>query len=94
MVGSLSEHPPGQADLDGHGHQVLLGAVVQVALDLAAGVVGGGHDAGPRGPQLQVALAQLVEGGLQGRVEPHVVQGQAERAGQLGQAPVVLVVER
>ena len=92
--GVASEQPPGQADLDGHGHQVLLGAVVQVAFDLAAGVVRGGHDAGPGGPQLLVALAQLVEGRLQGRVEPHVVQGQPERPGQLGQAPVVGVVER
>ena len=94
MVGSRPEHPPGQADLDRHGHQVLLGAVVQVALDLATRVVGRGDDTGPRGPQLEVPLAQLVERRLQGRVESDVVQGQAERAGQFGQSAVVLFGER
>ena len=55
------EQPAGQAELDRHGHQVLLGAVVQVALDLAPRVVRRGDDAGPRRPQLPVPVAQLVE---------------------------------
>ena len=42
----------GQAELDGQGHEVLLGSVVQVALQLAALGIAGGDDAGPAGPQL------------------------------------------
>ena len=41
------EQLAGQTELDGHRHEVLLGAVVEVALDPAAALVGGGDDAGP-----------------------------------------------
>ena len=41
--------------------QPLLGAVVQVAFDPAAGVVGGGHDPRPRGGELGIQLG-VVEG--------------------------------
>ena len=41
-----------------------------------------------------LVLAQLVERGLQGGVELHVVQRQADLAGQLGEHPVVLLGER
>jgi hypothetical protein len=43
----VGQQVPGEAQVDGQRHQVLLGAVVQVPLDLAALGVGGGHDAGP-----------------------------------------------
>ena len=50
--------------------QVLLGAVVEVALDPAAGGVGGGHDPGPGGPERGLGLGvgqggadQLAEAG-------------------------------
>ena len=48
----------GQAELDGQRHQVLLGPVVQVPLQLAALGVTGGDDAGAAGPWLLVG-AQL-----------------------------------
>ena len=60
---------------------MLLGAVVQVALDLAPLGVGGGDDAGPGQPQLLGLALQLVEGLLQGRVELHVVEGEARPGG-------------
>ena len=41
--GQLSSQP----DVHGQRHKVLLGAVVEVPLDLAPGGVGGGHDARP-----------------------------------------------
>ena len=69
---------------------MLLGAVVEVALDLAAGGVRGGDDAGPGLLELLGLLAQLLERLLQGRVELDVVQGQAYLAGQLGQHRVVV----
>ena len=46
----------GEAELDGERDEVLLGAVVQVALELAPLGVAGGDDAGPRVLQLLVAL--------------------------------------
>ena len=75
-------------------HEVLLGAVVQVALDAAALGVGGGHDPRPRGLQLAGLAAHLVEALLQRGVEVHVVQGQADLAGQLGEGLVVGLGER
>ena len=80
----------GQADVHGQRHQVLLGAVVEVALDLAPGRVGGGHDAGPGRLQLVGLAPHLVEGLLQGGVELDVVQGQPDLAGQLGEHGVVV----
>ena len=72
---------------------MLLGAVVEVALDPAAALVGGGDDAGPGGDELRVAHLQLVEACLQRGVEAHVVQGEAELAGELAEHPVLLLVE-
>ena len=73
---------------------MLLGAVVQVALDLSAGLVGGGHHAGPGGDQLLVAAPQLFEAGLERGVEAHVVQGETDLAGQVDEDPVLLLGER
>ena len=44
------------AQVQGEGDQALLGAVVQVALDTAAGRIGGGHDPCPRGCQRGLGL--------------------------------------
>ena len=56
-----------RAQAQGEGDQPLLGAVVQVALDAAPGVVGGGDDPRPRRGELGVELG--------------VVQGDGELAG-------------
>ena len=77
----------GQAQVDGQGDQVLLGPVVEVALDPAPLGVAAGHDPGPRLAQLVGLLAQLVQRGLQGGVELGVVEGQPDLAGQVGRAP-------
>ena len=50
-------------------------------------------DAAPGGLQLLVALPQRLEAGLQGRVELHVVERQADLAGELGEHALVLVGE-
>ncbi len=84
-VGSSATDVLGEAQLDRQRDEVLLGAVVEVALELAPLRVAGGHDAGARGAQLVVGLSQLVERGLQGGVELHVVQGETDLAGELGQ---------
>ena len=83
-----------QAHLHGQRHEVLLGAVVQVAFELAPLGVAGGHDARPRLLQLSVAELQLVEAGLERGVELHVVQRQRDLAGELGQHPVLRLGER
>ena len=46
------EPAAGDADVERHRHEPLLRAVVEVALELAAGLVGGGDDAGARRAQL------------------------------------------
>ena len=74
--------------------QVLLRAVMEVALHPAPLGVRGGHDPRPGLAQLVGLLAQLVEGRLQRGVQPGVVQRQADLAGQLGEHPVVLGGER
>jgi hypothetical protein len=55
---------------------MLLGTVVQVALDASPLGVPGSDDAGTRGLQLIGLMAHLVEGGLEGGVEAHVAAGQ------------------
>jgi len=69
---------------------VLLGTVVEVALDLAPGGVRGGHDARPGLLELLGLEPEVLQRLLQGGVELHVVQGQADLAGQLGQHHVVV----
>jgi hypothetical protein len=50
-----------RAQPQGERDQPLLGAVVQVALDTAAGVIGGGHDPRPRRGELGIEL-DVVQG--------------------------------
>ena len=83
----------GQADLDRERDEVLLRAVVEVALDPAPGLVGGSDDAQPGGLELRVALLQGLEAGLERRVEPDVVQREADLARELGQHALGLVGE-
>jgi hypothetical protein len=52
---------PAPAALDGQVGQPLLSAVVEVALDAPAGLVGGGGDPGPRRGELRAQLG-VVEG--------------------------------
>ena len=59
---------------------MLLRAVVQVALDAPARLVGRGDDAQPGGLELLVALLQRLEAGLQRGVEPDVVQREPDLA--------------
>ena len=88
-VGELAGQPHVHRQRD----EVLLGPVVQVALDLAPGLVGRGDDAGARGLQLARLAPHLVERGLQRGVELHVVQGEPDLTGELGEHAVVLGVE-
>ena len=74
---------PGQPQFHGERDQVLLRAVVQVALDRAPRGVGRGDDPQPGRLEFLVALGQLGERGLQGGVQPDVVQRQAQLPGQL-----------
>ena len=92
-LGVVGEDVLGEAEVHRQRDEVLLGAVVQVALDLAALGVAGGHDAGTRGLQVLVGPLQVLEALLQRGVELHVVQGEADLAGQLGEHPVVLLGE-
>jgi hypothetical protein len=66
----------GQAQLDRQGGQLLLGAVVQVALDPAPLTVGRRHDPGPRSLQFGRLMAQLLNRGRQRGAELGVVGGQ------------------
>jgi hypothetical protein len=57
QLGQLRGHGGlGQAQLEAERDQSLLGAVVQVALDPAPGVVGGGDDPGPGRGELGAAV--------------------------------------
>ena len=89
----VGEDVLGEPQVHREGHEVLLGAVVEVALDLAALGVAGGHDAGARGAEVLVGPLQVLEALLQRGVELHVVQGEADLAGQLGEHAVVLLGE-
>ena len=69
--------------------QLLLSAVVEIALDPPPLGVRGRDDAGPRGPELLGLAPELVERGLQLRVEPDVAQGEADLPGELGENAVL-----
>jgi hypothetical protein len=58
------------AQLEGERHEPLLGAVVEIALDPAPGVVGGGHDARPRRGHLRLGLGPLVAGLFEAKTPP------------------------
>ena len=82
-----------EAQVHRQGDEVLLGAVVEVALDLAALGVAGGDDAGTGGAQVLVGALQVLEALLQRGVELHVVEREADLAGELGEDAVVLLGE-
>ena len=89
-VGELACEPGAHRERD----EVLLRAVVEVALDAAALEVGGLDDAGAGAAQLVGLAPDLVERVLQRRVELEVVEREADLAGELGERLVVLLVER
>ena len=93
-AGSSATHVLRETEVDGERDEVLLGAVVQVALDAAALGVAARHDACPRRAKLVGLAAQLVEGCLQRGVELGVVQREADLARELGEHAVVLFAER
>ena len=92
-LGVVGEDVLGEAQVHREGHEVLLGAVVEVALDLAPLGVAGRDDAGARGAQVLVGALQVLEALLERGVELDVVEGEADLAGQLGEHAVVLVGE-
>ena len=73
---------------------MLLGAVVQVALDPPTLVVGRGDHACSREPELVRLSAKLLERCLQIRVEPGVAQRERDLTCQLGEGAVGLFAER
>ena len=73
---------------------MLLGAVVEVALDPVPFGVGRGDDPGTRGAQLLGLPAQLVQRCLKRRVEADVAQCEPVLAGELGQHPLAGLRER
>ena len=80
-LGIIGDELAGEPDLHGHGDEMLLRTVVEVALDLAAGGIGRGDDAGTRRLQVGVGLPQLLEAGLQRGVELAVVDRRRRPAG-------------
>ena len=90
VVGELAREPHAHRERD----EVLLRAVVQVALDRAPLGVAGLDDACARGAQLVGLAAHLVERLLKRRVELDVVQRETDLARELGERLVVVVVER
>jgi len=66
QLGRLRRHRrPGDAQPQREGDQLLLGAVVQIALDAAPGLVGGGDDARPGGGERGLGLGVGDGGGNQ-----------------------------
>ncbi len=80
LVAAVAEQLPGQAEVHGQRGEVLLRAVVDVALDPAALGVGGRHQPGPGRPQLVVGAPEVVQRRLQRGVQRPVVQHDAENA--------------
>ena len=72
--------------------EVLLGAVVEVALDPPPLAVGGGDDPRPRRPQLVGPSAKLFERRLQLGVEPDVAEDEADLTRQLGECAIDVIV--
>ena len=89
----VGQHVTGQPQADRQCHQVLLGTVVQVALQPSSLGVAARHDPGPRLAQRLGLRPQLVERVLQGRVELGVMKGEADLSGQIGEHTVVFLGE-
>ena len=70
-------HGLGRRQLGGDGQQLLLGAVVNIALDSPPLVVGGGHDPQARGLQLGQPRAELLG-------QPDVAQDQTRLGREIG----------
>ena len=83
-----------QPDADRERHEVLLRAVVQVALDPLALAVRSGDQPAAGGLQVHVRLSQVGERGLQRHVQAPVAQHDRQPAGDLGERPVVRGAER
>ena len=95
LVAELAEHPRrlvgvalggerlGQTELDGERDQVLLGAVVDVALEAAALRVVCRHDPSPGGPQLVGPQRELLHALLQVAREPDVANDDARLRGEV-----------
>jgi hypothetical protein len=83
-----------EAEVDHEAEQVLLRAVVQVALDATPLGVGRAHHPGAGGAQLLCLAVQLVERGLQRGVQLHVAQREPELAREVREQAVGGRVER
>ena len=83
----------GEPELHREGNEVLLRAVVQIALDLTSRLVGRCDDTSSRRAQLVVGDAQVDERCLQRGVQRRVVQRQRDLSRQLGEHPLFFVVE-
>ena len=83
----------GQTEVDGQGHQMLLRTVVEIALDPPPFGVAARHDPRPGLAEGVRLLAQLVERGLERRVELRIVERQPDLAGQVGEHAVVVFGE-
>ena len=94
LLGIAVHQRSGELELHGERHQVLLGAVVQVAFDRATGLVAGGHDAASRTLQLVGLTPHLVERGLERGVEPDVVHRDTELPRELDHRALILRRER
>ena len=81
------EQLAGQPELDGHRDEVLLGAVVEVALDPAAALVGGGDDAGPGGDELACCAPAARRGSPAGRCRGARCAGRGRAGGRGRRAP-------
>ena len=82
-----------EPEVDAQRDEVLLRAVVEVALDPQPLGICRGDDPCARGTQLLGLPAELVERPLQRRVEANVAQGEAHLPGDLGEDSRFLVVE-
>ena len=81
-LGIVGEDVLGEAEVHRQRDEVLLGTVVEVALDLATLGVPGGDDAGTRGAQVLVGALEVLEALLQRGVELHVVEREARPGGR------------
>ncbi len=84
------EQLPRQAEVHGERHQVLLGTVVDVALDPPALGVGGGDEPQARGAQLLVGPPEVVQAGPKRCVEAAVVQHDSEPTADLAEGALVV----
>ena len=92
-LGVVGEDVLGEPEVHRERDEVLLGAVVEVALDLAALGVAGGDDAGPRGAEVFVGAASGSRGSPAGPSRAARCGARAHLAGELGEDAVVLLGE-